>query len=57
VLEDVDAWFEMLEDRNRTSHTYSAKTADEVFESATRLPSLLRAALAEVRRRYLSAAA
>lgn len=53
LLEDVDAWFELLEDRSRTSHTYSAATAQEVYESATRLPGLLRPVAEEVRSRYL----
>ncbi|MFU8856923.1 MAG: HI0074 family nucleotidyltransferase substrate-binding subunit [Deferrisomatales bacterium] len=56
LLADVDAWFEMLEDRNRTSHTYDSETAAEVYESATRLPSFLRPAMEEVRARYLGAA-
>ena len=54
LLEDVDGWFEMLEDRNRTSHTCNAMTADEVFESAKRFPALLRPAMEEVRSRFLS---
>lgn len=54
VLGEVDVWFELLEDRNRTSHTYDAATAEEVYESATRLPALLRPVIEEVRSRYLA---
>ncbi len=56
LVPDVDAWFELLEDRNRTSHTHSATTAEAVYESATRLPALLWPVVAEVRRRYLGGA-
>ncbi|MHB8762724.1 MAG: HI0074 family nucleotidyltransferase substrate-binding subunit [Deferrisomatales bacterium] len=52
LLKDVDAWFELLEDRNRTSHTYNEVTADEVFESAARLPTFLRPVIEAVRTRY-----
>lgn len=55
LVEDVDGWFELLEDRNRTSHTYSARTAGQVFESAKRLPLFLRPAMDAVRERYLPA--
>ncbi|MBE0618054.1 MAG: nucleotidyltransferase substrate binding protein [Proteobacteria bacterium] len=53
LIEDADAWFEMLEARNRTSHTYDAATAEEVYESAARFPALLRQVIREVRPRYL----
>jgi nucleotidyltransferase substrate binding protein (TIGR01987 family) len=41
-LEDIDIWFEMLEDRNMTSHTYDPDIADKVYESAKRLPDEIR---------------
>ena len=44
-IEDVDFWFELLEDRNLTTHTYNAEIADKVFESAKRLPDASRALL------------
>lgn len=44
-IEDVDFWFELLEDRNLTTHTYNADIADKVFESAKRLPDASRALL------------
>src|ERR1035441_7310461 len=28
-----DTWMQMLKDRNRTSHTYNEKTADEIAEN------------------------
>lgn len=30
-IEDDDAWLEMLEDRNRTSHTYREETAEQIY--------------------------
>jgi nucleotidyltransferase substrate binding protein (TIGR01987 family) len=56
VVENADAWFEMLEDRNRTSHTYNAVTAEQVYGSAKRLPGDLRPILETVRARYLDLA-
>ena len=53
VIDDIDLWFEMLEDRNRTSHTYNETTAAHVFESARRLPGALRPAIFAIRRNYL----
>ena len=53
LLEDIDLWFELLEDRNRTSHTYDETIASQVFESAGRLPATLRAAIMIIRQNYL----
>jgi len=41
-LQNVDIWFEMLEDRNMTSHTYDPDIANRVYESAKRLPEEVR---------------
>lgn len=41
-IDDIDIWFEMLEDRNMTSHTYDPDIADKVYESAKRLPEEIR---------------
>ncbi len=54
VIDNADIWFEMLEDRNRTSHTYNVNTADQVYESAGHLPDHLRAAVEIIKKRYLS---
>jgi nucleotidyltransferase substrate binding protein (TIGR01987 family) len=53
LVEDIDLWFELLEDRNRTSHTYDESTATQVFESAGRLPTALRSAIEITRKNYL----
>ncbi|KKM12985.1 hypothetical protein SY88_00795 [Clostridiales bacterium PH28_bin88] len=53
LLEDIDLWFELLEDRNRTSHTYDESTATQVFESAGRLPAALRSTIKIIRHNYL----
>ncbi|MGI6093676.1 MAG: nucleotidyltransferase [Veillonellaceae bacterium] len=41
-IDDIDIWFEMLEDRNMTAHTYNPDIADKVYESAKRLPEEIR---------------
>ena len=53
LLKDVDVWFEMLDDRNRTSHTYNEITAEQVFESARNLPSRLRSVMDLIKKRYV----
>ena len=54
LLDDIDTWFEMMNDRNRTSHTYSATTAEQVFESARNLPSKLLTAMNAIEHHYLN---
>jgi nucleotidyltransferase substrate binding protein (TIGR01987 family) len=36
LIDNVEDWFGYLEARNRTSHTYSETTAEEVFLSAVK---------------------
>lgn len=36
LIDDVDAWMEFHEARNRTSHTYDCKVAEAVFELSIR---------------------
>ena len=45
-LDTEDTWLRMLDDRNRTSHTYDAPTAEEIYRRicADYLPVLLDAA-------------
>ena len=31
LIEDINIWFSYIDARNRTSHTYNKKTANEVF--------------------------
>jgi nucleotidyltransferase substrate binding protein (TIGR01987 family) len=33
LLEDGDAWMQMIENRNETTHTYDEETADEIGEA------------------------
>ena len=47
-LDNIDVWFEMLEDRNMTSHTYDPNIADKVYESAKELPIEARKVLAKI---------
>lgn len=52
LIDDTDIWFQMLDDRNRVSHTYREVTAGEVFESARLLPDILENAIRSVKQRY-----
>lgn len=47
-IEEIDDWFEMLEDRNLTTHTYNVEIAEKVFESAKRLPAAVRKMTAKI---------
>ena len=47
-LDNIDVWFEMLEDRNMTSHTYDPSIADKVYESAKELPVEARKVLVKI---------
>ena len=33
LINNEDLWIQMLNDRNRTSHTYNEKLADEIYEN------------------------
>lgn len=41
LIGDPEAWFSMLAARNLTSHVYRESVADEVYEEAKKLPSLV----------------
>ena len=47
-IDDIDVWFEMLEDSNMTSHTYDPNIAEKVYESAKELPVEARKVLAKI---------
>ena len=49
IITDIDIWFEMLEDRNMTSHTYDQYIANKVYESAKRLPQELKNAMVRIK--------
>lgn len=36
LIDDEEAWIQMLRDRNMTSHTYDEKLADEIYERIKR---------------------
>lgn len=38
ILEDVESWFKFQEARNKTSHIYEKKVAEEVFLAAKNFP-------------------
>ena len=37
LIQDGEIWMQMLQDRNRTSHTYNEETADEISENILNL--------------------
>ena len=45
-ISNPETWFEFIDNRNRTSHTYNESVADEVYEVAKRLPDEVRRVLA-----------
>ncbi len=45
LISDVEAWFEYNNLRNETAHTYNAKTAEDVYETAIRFLTAARAFL------------
>ena len=52
-LHDEQAWLDMLESRNTTSHTYLAEElAEENYEDIRRVAPILRRAFDDVRARY-----
>ncbi|MDA2935674.1 nucleotidyltransferase substrate binding protein [Patescibacteria group bacterium AH-259-L05] len=38
LIENVETWFEFLDNRNRIAHTYNEKMADAVFKKALKFP-------------------
>ena len=51
VIQDNPEWFRMLEDRNRTSHTYNEATADSIYSHLPTYTHLVCQALDELTRR------
>ena len=47
IIKDGDGWIEMLEDRNKTSHTYDQKLAKEIYEKIKKSHIKLLEALAK----------
>jgi nucleotidyltransferase substrate binding protein (TIGR01987 family) len=41
-IEDVEAWLQFLEIRNRTTHVYSKEQVDDFFKSIQKFPVLAR---------------
>jgi nucleotidyltransferase substrate binding protein (TIGR01987 family) len=49
LLTDDPAWIEMIEDRNRTSHTYDEESALQIYRTLPRYAGLLRGLLDQLR--------
>lgn len=39
LIDDIDAWFDFLEARNLTSHTYNEEFAEKVYEISKKFPA------------------
>ena len=52
LVENDERWMRMVEDRNRTSHTYNEKTAQEIYGALSAYSSLFRDLLARLRTRH-----
>ena len=50
LIEDPHPWFEFVEARNESSHTYDEATARKVFESVQKLPTHANALLIELKK-------
>lgn len=48
LIHDESGWLDMLEDRNRTTHTYDEALARDVFGRLPRYVALLEALVAEI---------
>ncbi len=48
LIDNTELWFEFLEHRNATSHTYNQMLADEVFKSVKKFPKALQQVLSKV---------
>jgi|CXWL01.1.fsa_nt_gi nucleotidyltransferase substrate binding protein (TIGR01987 family) len=54
VIQENSDWFQMLQDRNLTSHTYNEVTADTIYSHLPSYLLLIRQAHAELTRRIKS---
>lgn len=54
VIQDSPDWFQMLQDRNLTSHTYNEVTAEAIYSHLPAYLLLIREAHAELARRVKS---
>ena len=53
LLTDTDRWFQFLEDRNSTSHTYNESRAESVYQSAKKFPDALNPVIQLIEEKYL----
>ena len=51
LIKDLDVWFAYIDARNRTSHTYNKKTADQVFQDIQSFASDARQLLDKINER------
>lgn len=50
IISEEEDWFQMLEDRNLTSHTYNEATAELIYAHLPRYFAMMREAIDEIQR-------
>ncbi len=53
LISETDPWFQFLEDRNLTSHTYNEERAESVYQSAKKFPAALNTVISLIEKKYL----
>lgn len=49
LIDDIEVWFEFLEARNLTTHTYDQSQAERVFEVAQKFPTHVESLLQQLK--------
>ncbi len=50
LIEDENIWLDMIDDRNRTSHTYNEETADEIYDNLKKYEKAMRSLLEKIKK-------
>lgn len=53
IIDDIELWFQFLESRNLSSHTYQQSYAESVYAMASQFPQALKKAVEIIKSRYL----
>lgn len=53
LISETNAWFQFLEDRNLTSHTYNEDRAETVYQSAKKFPASLQPVIDLIENKYI----
>lgn len=53
LISETDIWFQFLEDRNLTSHTYNEERAESVYQSAKKFPVAVSSLISLIEKKYI----